>query len=128
MLLPTRSSTYQVSAFVFTPQPDTLIWKVEKSGSYSVKSGYIILCELHDLDTSRSQALESWRGFWKSIWKLKVPGKIKHFLWKACNNSLPTKENLLKRKILQELVCHRCSRESKNVVHALWSCESIKEV
>ena len=59
---------------------------------------------------------------------MKVLGKIKQFLWKACTNLLPTKENLMKRKILQESVCHRCSRGSEGVVHALWGCEYLKVV
>jgi len=59
---------------------------------------------------------------------MKVPGKIKHFIRKAYTSSLPTKENLMKRKILQELVCHRCSRSLKDVVHALWGCECLKVV
>lgn len=70
----------------FTPQPDTMVWKSEKSGSYSVKSGYKSLCELHNRDTNRPFVSDSQRGFWKCLWKLKVSGKIKHFLWKACTN------------------------------------------
>ena len=68
----------------FTPQPDTLVWKSEKSGSYSVKSEYKSLCELHNRDTNRPLVSDSQKGFWKCLWKLKVPGKIKHFLWRAC--------------------------------------------
>ena len=107
------------------PQPDTLVWRPEKSGCYSVKSGYKLL---YELDTIRSQATDSQKSFWKSIWKLKVPGKIKHFLWKACTNSLPTKENLLKWKILQESGCPCCSSDSELVMHAIWSCSCIKMV
>ena len=40
----------------------------------------------------------------------------------------PTKENLLKRKILQESGCPRCSGDSESVVHTLWSCSCIKVV
>ena len=57
---------------------------------------------------------------------MKVPGKIKNFLWRACTNSLPTKENLIKRKIIQESSCPRCSNSSKSVEHALWSYACIK--
>ena len=78
------------------PQPDTLVWRSKKSGCYSMKSGYKFLCELLIPDTNRPQVSDSMKNFWKSIWKLKVLGKIKHFLWKACTNSLPIKENLLK--------------------------------
>nr|POE98911.1 putative ribonuclease h protein [Quercus suber] len=110
------------------PQLDTLVWSFEKLGNYSVKSGYKLLCELHNLDINRPQVSESQKGFWKSIWKLKVPGKIKQFLWRACTNSLPTKDNLLKRKILHESACPRCTGEPESVVHALWSCACDKAV
>lgn len=90
--------------------------------------GYKLLCEIHDLNSNRPQASNSQKFFWKSIWKMKVPGKIKHFLWKACTNLLLTKENLMKCKILQESVCHHCSRDSEDVVHTLWGCECLKVV
>ena len=28
---------------------------------------------------------------WKKIWKVRVPHKIRHFLWRAAKDSLPTK-------------------------------------
>ena len=56
---PPEAQLIKSLALCSTPLPDTLIWKSEKLGSYSVKSGYKILCELHDLDTNRPQALES---------------------------------------------------------------------
>ena len=112
----------------FTPQPDTLVWKSEKSRSYSVKSEYKSLCELHNRDTNRPLVSDSQKGFWKCLWKLKVPGKIKHFLWRACTNSLPTKVNLRKRKILEETECPRCAGVPETVQHALWSCNCIKVV
>ena len=82
------------------PQEDLLIWPLEKSGNYSVKSGYRLLREWQDLDGFQGQVSDVQKRFWKSIWRIKVPGKIKHFIWKACSNSLPTKENLLRRKVL----------------------------
>ena len=54
------------------------------------------------------------------------PKLIKHFLWRACTNCLPTKANLLKRKIVSDSVCHRCGRCEEDTMHALWDCEVIK--
>uniref|UniRef100_A0A7N2M7C9 Reverse transcriptase zinc-binding domain-containing protein n=1 Tax=Quercus lobata TaxID=97700 RepID=A0A7N2M7C9_QUELO len=109
------------------PQSDVLIWPKEKTGTYSVKSGYKLLCEWQNEELNQPRISDIDRNFWSSIWKINVPGKIKHFIWKACSNSLPTKENLLKRKIVQDAVCQRCSNDSVDVVHSLWSCDGLRE-
>ena len=111
-----------------TPQPDSLIWPTERNGHYSVKTGYSALCEEPLVVEDETNNSEAHINFWKGIWKLKVLGKIKHFLWKSCTNSLPTKVNLLKRTILQEDVCHLCSKNSEDVLHALWGCEKVHQV
>nr|POE95703.1 hypothetical protein CFP56_40715 [Quercus suber] len=46
-----------------TPQPNTLVWRPEKSGCYSVKSGYKLICELPIPDLNRLQVPVSSRGF-----------------------------------------------------------------
>jgi hypothetical protein len=39
---------------------------------------------------------------WKKIWSINSPRVVKMFLWNACSNILPTKENLYKRKIAND--------------------------
>ena len=63
---------------------------------------------------------------WLGIWKLKIPGKVKHILWKACTNSLPTKVNLMRKKILTNPQCHLCGKHPEDTLHALWACEVVK--
>ena len=111
-----------------TPQTDTFVWPAEKNGSYSMKSGYKILCEDQQIDGPDPHVTEAQRKLWKGVWKLNVPGKIKHFLWKACSNALPTKANLMKRTIIQENVCHFCSDQLEDVKHALWGCSKVRQV
>jgi hypothetical protein len=53
---------------------------------------------------------------------------VQHFLWKACNNILPTKENLYKRRIIEDSLCPICNNAIETVGHILWSCESSKDV
>lgn len=43
-------------------------------------------------------------------------GFVKQFIWKACNNLLPTKLNLLKRKMVEEDLCTLCSKPKKPFV------------
>ena len=88
----------------FIPQSDSLVWPAERSRKFSVKSGYKCLCEDLMVREHDPGTVEAAKGFWKRVWSLNVPGKIKHFLWKSCTNSLPTKENLLKKTIVPENV------------------------
>ncbi|XP_059450800.1 uncharacterized protein LOC132181566 [Corylus avellana] len=65
---------------------------------------------------------------WKGIWKIQGASVVKTFMWQACNNILPTKEVLYKRKIVQEPSCPICGLANETVDHILWSCPSAKDV
>lgn len=45
---------------------------------------------------------------WKSIWKIRTLQKIKHFIWRAVNDSLSTKQNLARRQIPVDETCSLC--------------------
>ena len=80
--------------------------------------------------TSRSNYDEK-KIFWTGLWKLKVLGKVRHFMWKACSDSLPTKQNVKKQIILKEDVCQLCQHDSQQfetTLHVLWECEVIRLV
>lgn len=38
-------------------------------------------------------------GNWCALWKLKVPPKVKHSLWRLCRDVLPTCSNLAHRHV-----------------------------
>lgn len=86
------------------------------------------MCEEARIDGASSSIQSAASGVWDGIWKLKVPGRIKHVLWKACTNSLPTKVNLMKQKILNDSICQLCGRFQEDTKHALWDCEAVKRV
>ena len=65
---------------------------------------------------------------WNHIWDLEVPNKIKHFIWRACRKSLPTKKNLFIKKVTRNAVCDLCHVGVEDVIHALWGCQVLKEV
>ena len=93
-----------------------------------MKTGYKYLCEDQLAREHDPESVGAAKVFWKSIWSLNVPGKIKHFLWKSCTNSLPTMENLLKKTIVSENVCHLCSEQPEDVLHALWGRVKVRQV
>ncbi|XP_059446681.1 uncharacterized protein LOC132178249 [Corylus avellana] len=67
-------------------------------------------------------------GLWGEIWKLAIPSVGKNFMWRACNNLLPTKKKLLHRKVVQESMCPICGMEEETVCHILWDCPSARDV
>ena len=79
---------------------DKMIWKGEKSGKYSVKSVYRI-CVTEIADNSRMHV----HGWWNLIWKLKVPPKIKNFLWRVCHGCYPKRARLSSRGVSCPLDC-----------------------
>ena len=49
------------------------------------------------------------RSFWKGLWQLNIRHKVRHFSWRACRDTLPTKENLVRRKVLNDGMCEVCN-------------------
>lgn len=73
------------------------IWHFDKKkkGSFLVKSTYMVsTIPLAQMINAQNHPLP-----WSKIWSLDIPPKIKHFFWKACNNVIPVKKNLVKRNI-----------------------------
>lgn len=110
---------------------DSQVWAKSLNGMFTVKSAYKVVvkhladtkgCEdcLGCSDSSKMTAL------WKVVRKLQCPNKVKHFMWKACKNVLPTKQCLLNRKVLKEDSCDFCG-ESESVGRILWGCVIAKE-
>ncbi|KAL5547765.1 hypothetical protein UlMin_002996 [Ulmus minor] len=62
-------------------EADKLWWFFEKKGSYTVKSGYKLACDLNNpIFDSTSAGGSNW---WTTLWTLKLPPKIKIFLWRS---------------------------------------------
>ena len=73
--------------------------------------------------TSDMLALGYW---WKYIWLLKVPTKVKIFLWRACNDWIPTMVNLVRRKIAVSPMCPIFNSSPETTAHAPWGCSNLK--
>jgi hypothetical protein len=73
---------------------DFIAWGETKHGRYMVKSGYYLQWK-HQFGTSFSQlALPGGSATnltWKVLWKLKIPSKVKIFMWRALHGIMPLK-------------------------------------
>ena len=105
-----------------TTQPDILIWPFTPSGSYSVKSGYRFLLE----NSAQFQSTDHDAEYWKNVWSLEVPSKIKNFVWRASKDALPVKKNLLHRRISQDGQCEICKAGDEDCLHALFFCPEVQ--
>lgn len=63
-----------------------------------------------------------------SIWKMPIPPKIKMLLWRAVREVLPTKCNLLRRKVMCENCCPMCDGNPKNEWYVFFACTHVVQV
>nr|POE97565.1 putative ribonuclease h protein [Quercus suber] len=110
----------------FRTDKDLLTWPWTADGGYSVKSAYQILANEALSTQAGSSNPEASKILWSGIWKLKVPNKVKQFMWRASNESLPTKFNLCARHVLPDNRCSLCEECPKDVIHCLWLCDHAK--
>ena len=98
---------------------DVLVWKENKSQTFSVKSAYGVAQRvLNPSDGDHFMASVDGH-LWKSMWSLNTPPKVWNFLWRACSNILPTRDNLCKKKVQLDPLCAVCNQQSETVSHIL---------
>jgi ribonuclease HI len=107
--------------------PDKLIWHATRDGKFSVRSGYHLLLKDYRVSTPGCSRHEDPDSLWKTIWAAQVPAKIQTFLWRACQESLPTKSGLYRRRVVPHPFCEFCSNQVEDGLHALWSCPILSQ-
>jgi len=75
----------EIYSYPFENENDVIFWKLSRNGKFSTIS-------IYDLLTSGDSGFS-----FTSIWKARIPHRIKVFLWLLENGVVLTKDNLLKR-------------------------------
>ncbi|KAL5543272.1 hypothetical protein UlMin_010982 [Ulmus minor] len=57
--------------------PDSFLWHYDKSGHYTVRSGYWLTSNSKGIPSSLTSSHTSW---WQKFWRLRIPPKIRMFL------------------------------------------------
>jgi hypothetical protein len=94
---------------------DEPVWQYNSSGVYSSQSLYRVI---------------NFRGvspvFVPAVWKLRVPPRIHFFLWLLSNDKLLTRNNLEKRRKVEDVTCLFCN-ESESIAHLFFECVVAKQ-
>ncbi|KAK8502385.1 hypothetical protein V6N12_046171 [Hibiscus sabdariffa] len=110
--------------------PDLCIWRGDRSGIFSVRSGYRWLTNSTDAYSNDPISMEEtwYNKFLGSVWALKLPSKIKIHFWRVINNFIPTFSNLVTRKISVQTQCLLCQSESESVSHLVKGCSFAQQI
>ncbi|XP_060965545.1 uncharacterized protein LOC133034471 [Cannabis sativa] len=92
-----------------------------------VKSGYRVGREMN-LHPTRCSNMGEVNKWWKMLWSLQLPPRMKLFGWRVCHNWLPAKTNLCHRRMNVSPVCDLCGSHAETLPHALWNCDKVKVV
>jgi hypothetical protein len=111
-----------------TKQSDKLVWRCMENGIFSVKSAYHLAKHMECSRQSKGSRPVEDCEIWKKLWKLPIQNVEKIFMWRACQNILPTKDNLLQRKIVIDPLCPICKRDAETIFHALWACPTAEDI
>ncbi|CAL8112885.1 unnamed protein product [Prunus armeniaca] len=99
---------------------DRLVWHFTTHGGYSVHTGYEFALtlrksgELGGKVEGECSYGNDRKKFWKSIWRLQVPPKIRAFVWRSCRNALAVKGNLRRRSVDVDNTCVLCGCEGES--------------
>uniref|UniRef100_A0A453SJU5 Reverse transcriptase zinc-binding domain-containing protein n=1 Tax=Aegilops tauschii subsp. strangulata TaxID=200361 RepID=A0A453SJU5_AEGTS len=94
-------------------QADKISWKLTTNGLFSVKSMYLDLIDSGPLSRSLH------------IWKIKVPLRIKIFMWLVHKEVILTKDNWMERNWVGNPRCCFCD-QNETIKHLFLECPLAK--
>lgn len=97
---------------------DSVVWALDKSGSFSVKS---LSFELAKASANQAQP----PAFnWKRIWKGLIPPRVEIFTWLAVMGRINTRSKLASINVIpqEESICILCNAQSETPNHLLLHC------
>lgn len=108
---------------------DKLVWAYTPKGKFTVCSAYkLAIYDFAEGCMEGTSNEESHKSFWRRIWSLHLPIKMKSFARKVCCNIIPTKANLYHQKVIEESLCEACGLEEETIDNAFWDCEHARVV
>ncbi len=106
-----------IGSLSLTGQSDVIGWRWGNRSSFTVSSAYRFLIFDGINDTKITQ-----------LWKLRVPLKIKIFLWLGARNRIPLAELLKRRGWIGPTICSLCRQDDESSEHLFFGCNFARGV
>lgn len=104
-------------------------WIYNKSGEYSVKSGYWLASKENNSKVHQEAMIQpSINDLKDKVWHHQTMPKIKVFLWRAMSGALPVAAQFLARSMQSDPRCQACGLEIESVNHVLFTCSIARQV
>lgn len=107
---------------------DRIVWHFDVKGIYNVKSGYSVARNFpaSSLPTSSSGTSSgNYNALWNKIWRVRVPPKIRSFIWHLMRGILPTRVALNKKFPIHDTCCIFCNSCLETDLHIFGQCEAL---
>lgn len=101
-----------------------MVWHYIANDNYSIKSNY--QTDFSQVNISKCNPASSSsapdESFWKRIWSIQAPQKLRSFMWKMYLNSLATKDNLFRRICPPTSICLIFQGKEEIIEHMIFEC------
>jgi hypothetical protein len=104
---------------------DFVSWHFTKTGIFSVRSAYFVEWESqfgHRINRSDDGPMKD-HPMWATIWKLRVPSRVKICIWRIMQETLPCRVILANRHLRVSPQCPLCLTGAEDIKHLLFECQ-----
>ncbi|KAK4423042.1 hypothetical protein Salat_1886800 [Sesamum alatum] len=115
------------------PHVPRLVWELTRNGKFLVKTAYQLVVDTEEQRVASSSM--SWPvkdgesiAFWRKLWSIQVPPRVKVMAWRFYFEAVPTLSNLSRRNAGVLAGCVWCGAGSKSLIHILEKCEFTRVV
>uniref|UniRef100_A0A8I6YQZ6 Reverse transcriptase domain-containing protein n=1 Tax=Hordeum vulgare subsp. vulgare TaxID=112509 RepID=A0A8I6YQZ6_HORVV len=110
---------------------DFMSWYPDKRGSFFVKSAYHKEWEFQHgrkLRRTNTHQTSGINPIWKTLWKLRIPSKVKIHVWKSLLGAIPCYGVLANRHIKTSSQCPLCTTDCESIKHLFFQCPQVVEI
>uniref|UniRef100_A0A7N2RFE3 Reverse transcriptase zinc-binding domain-containing protein n=1 Tax=Quercus lobata TaxID=97700 RepID=A0A7N2RFE3_QUELO len=107
---------------------DMLVWIENAAQKLSVKTAYRVALRSSTQSWTEYSGAREDGPTWNKVWDLKVPPKVRMFLWRAVSTGLPTRDKLHQRRVNVDTQCEFCFHNTETVHHILRECPFAQNV